>query len=554
MSLSIKVQRLSELTGRIRALRVARQGLLAFALLFLGHLLSDPCGAYHRVLCAELDEAARPGRRLLGALPREHAKTTLGSVALVLRELCLGADAPGGGKRNVLLIAANREEGAAKLRQIVAELEGNALLQRLFAARIAPARDARGRSVAYGDQGVVLASGARVGVLGFGGRVRGQLSGGRRLDLIVLDDPEDDASCASPKQRRKLRRWFDHALLNALDVNRGSLLWLGSLLHHDSVLAQELQQHGIGSRCEVLGSRKTTAIGDVVPCPEQLAPRAESQAARPERLEPSTSNLEPPSWRTLRLPAIGDNGAPLWPERWSLDKLVARRAEIGERAFAQEYQNQPVSLEQQVFRPERFRTFDPARLRRQGGEWVIEGLPLRVVIGVDPAIGEQARHDWFVALVLGLGRPAEPAGAPPLVYVLDVLRLKAPFAEQLKQLGALARAWLPQRIGIEAVAYQAALAQAAWDAGLPVLALAAQSRKWARIEAAALHQAEGRLFLPVSGAWVAAFRQEAAEYPVGSHDDQLDALARALEAGLPLAGGAWEVLSAGARRSEVDGF
>jgi len=53
---------------------------------------------------------------------------------------------------------------------------------------------------------------------------------------------------------------------------------------------------------------------------------------------------------------------------------------------------------------------------------------------------------------------------------------------------------------------------------------------------------------------VAAFRTEAAEYPAGSHDDQLDALARALEAGLPLIAGGGEVQSAGPQRSGVEGF
>jgi predicted phage terminase large subunit-like protein len=339
--------------------------------------------------------------------------------------------------------------------------------------------------------------------------------------------------------RGKLRRWVDQALLNALDVDRGSIVWLGSLLHHDCVLAQKMKQHEEKDE----GGRMKDEDGSSLP--------------------PSSFILHPMagSWRTLRLPAISDEGMPLWPERWNSAKLSARRAEIGERAFAQEYQNQPVSLSEQVFKPELFGTYDPAGLTYRAGEWSLDGVPLTVAVGVDPAIGEQAQHDWFAAVVLGLVRAGEAGwqlhdgqGALPLVYVLDVLRLKRPFAEQLSQLTALARRWLPRVIGIEAVAYQAALAQAAWDAGLPVQSVSGTSRKYARIEAAAVHQADGRMLLPIAGAWVAAFRQEAAEYPAGSHDDQLDALARALEVGLPLIGGAWPIATAGAARDDLKGF
>lgn len=575
-ALSAKVARLSALIQRISLLRLARQGLLAFAVLFLAHLLTDPCGAYHEQLCAQLDWAVAPGHRLLGALPREHAKTTLGTVALVLRELCLGADSPSGSKRNILLVSANREEAVGKLRQVVHELECNARLAAAFGAKIRPLRDAHGRNVAYADHCIVLAGGQRVGVLGFGGKVRGQLSAGRRLDLIVLDDPEDDNSVASPRIREKLRRWVDQALLNALDIDRGSVVWLGSLLHHDCVLAQKMNEHE--SRLQVTGDRlqliedrlqgtenreqkegnlaETCHLSPVISGREQVTAKTGFNC----NLKPVTCNLTEP-WRVLRLPAISDEGTPLWPERWSLAKLAARKAEIGERAFAQEYQNQPVSLSTQVFKPENFGSYDPAGLLHRAGEWTLDSVPLTVAIGVDPAIGEQAQHDWFAAVVLGLTRATdagwritEDRARLPLVFVLDVLRIKQPFAAQLQQLTALARRWSPRVIGIEAVAYQAALAQAAWNVGLAVQPVSGVSRKCARIEAAAVHQTDGRMLLPCAGAWVATFRQEAAEYPAGSHDDQLDALARALEVGLPLIGGAWNIAAAGAARDEVKGF
>ena len=173
MSPAALTKRVAKLTRAIRAKLTAQPSalmsgsLLLFALFFLRHLLTDPCGYYHRELCAQLDLACQAGRRLLGVLPREHAKTTLGTVALVLREVCLGR------KSNILLIAANREEAQAKLRLIIEELEHNALLKQAFGSKLAPARDLKGHRVAYADSEIVLAGGARISTLGFGGKVRG---------------------------------------------------------------------------------------------------------------------------------------------------------------------------------------------------------------------------------------------------------------------------------------------------------------------------------------------------------------------------------------------
>jgi len=63
----------------------------------------------------------------------------------------------------------------------------------------------------------------------------------------------------------------------------------------------------------------------------------------------------------------------------------------------------------------------------------------------------------------------------------------------------------------------------------------------------------GRVALPAHGAWVARLREEAAQYPSGKHDDQLDALARALEAAALLPGGG-EAFGAQSRRGRTKGF
>ncbi|MBN2080910.1 phage terminase large subunit [bacterium] len=499
----------TELAGRLNRLMKAMVRerlkfalpLLTFASLMLGHLLTDPAADYQRELCAALDEAMQPGRRLIGVLPREHAKTTLGTVALTLHELLRGE------KKNIMLIAANREEAQVKLRQIVNEIETNKLLPPAWRARLGPARDMKGQQVAYSDGEIVLANGARVSASGTLNKIRGQLTAGRRLDLVILDDPEDDQAVRNPDQRRKLAAWLDHVVLNALDVKQGSLVWLGTLLHHDSALAKWLERH------------------------------QETESAH---------------WRVIRHSAYTAAGEPLWPGRWTKARLAERQREIGDRAFAQEFLNQPLSLAGQVFRAGDFLSYDPAQLKQAGGQWYLGPEPLTVAIGVDPAVGEQSRHDYFAACVLGLAGSA----AAPRIYLLDLLRDRLRFSAQLTQLARLNRQWLPRLIGIESTAYQAVLSQRAWEAGLPVSALSDNRPKAVRIEAAAVHAARGAILLPTAGAWVAEFRSEALEYPAGAHDDQLDAFARGLETLLALEHGDQGVLGVATRtgHSETHAF
>lgn len=482
--------RLYKCITHLKATKPLRFGLLAFALAFLPHLLTNPCAPFHHEVATHLDWAIKPGNRLIGAIPREHAKTTLGTVALTLREICRGE------KQNIMLVAANSAEAEVKLRQIVNELETNPALIAGFGGRIKPARDTKGHNVAYADNEIILAGGCRVCTIGFGGKVRGQLSGGRRLDLIILDDPEDDTTVANPAMRKKLRDWADRALLNALDVEQGSLVWLGTLLHHDSVLAQWM-----------------------------------------------VAQVNRPNWRIVKYSALNDAGTPLWPGRWSREKLALRQAEIGDRAFAQEYLNQPVSLAGQLFKPGCFPVYNHRTLQLNNDGCFLGDLPLTVVAGIDPAIGQNAEHDYFAALVLGIDQQAR-------TFVLDVIRRRLPFSEQIRLVEELGAHWRPRLIAVESVAYQAALAQSLWERGLPVIQTKPKAPKAQRIEAVAARVATGTIKVPAVGSWVADFRQEAEEYPAGKHDDQLDALAMALEVGLPLVNGAGKIFTAGKGRKD----
>lgn len=77
--------------------------------------------------------------------------------------------------------------------------------------------------------------------------------------------------------------------------------------------------------------------------------------------------------------AILPDGTALWPEVWPLDKLEARRKEMGETAFRLQYQNDPTALIGAVFRPELVAAAEIGAFPPD--------LPTMRVVGVDMAYG-----------------------------------------------------------------------------------------------------------------------------------------------------------------------
>lgn len=58
------------------------------------------------------------------------------------------------------------------------------------------------------------------------------------------------------------------------------------------------------------------------------------------------------SWDVLNLPAISDAGDALWPERFTVEDLQSKRRAIGSRVFEALYQGRPTPLEGGVFKKE----------------------------------------------------------------------------------------------------------------------------------------------------------------------------------------------------------
>ncbi len=256
------------------------------------------------------------------------------------------------------------------------------------------------RGPKWGDSAFETRTDIRVTARSVGSQLRGTKHREQRPTLIILDDAEKDEHCRTLEQRTKIADWFHKVVLPALDPKAGTVLVVGTILHFDSLLANLLKQ----------GAVYRTAV-----------------------------------FRT-------DEQAPLWPERYDAAWLARERARIGSLAFNSEYRNDPTDSETQIFKPQwwQWYTKDQVRWDEVLGCWVWRDLPLTLYMGVDPAISLKESADFTALVTVGI----TPDGR---VLVLEARQERLDFPSQVDRIIERADFWRPRTIGIEVIAYQAAL-------------------------------------------------------------------------------------------------
>lgn len=238
----------------------------------------------------------------------------------------------------------------------------------------------------------------------------------------------------------------------------------------------------------------------------------------------------------INIPAIKEDGQPLWPERHPLWKLEQAR-DANEYDWWSLYMGEPRPRGGAVFRDVSFYEHAPT-------------TGYRIAIGVDLAYTEKTHADFSVALVLAewTEKREQPDGQlkPTKIYgVLDVRRqqVEAPaFAGTLRQLQA-------QYPGARTFSFIGGTEKGVIDflgtQGIRISTTHARTDKFVRAQPVAAAWNAGRVLISRTAPWASAFTAELANFTgIGDkHDDQVDALA-----------GAYSVLARGAGTSGVGGF
>ncbi len=121
------------------------------------------------------------------------------------------------------------------------------------------------------------------------------------------------------------------------------------------------------------------------------------------------------------------------------------------------------------------------------------------------------------------------------VFLLDQVRERADFARTLAMVRALTLRW-PQAMLklVEDKANGPAVISALRYEIPGIVPVQPLGGKLSRVQAVLPLVEAGNVYLPKDAPWVEAFRQECRSFPVGQHDDQVDAMSQALQRFLPM--------------------
>ncbi len=310
----------------------------------------------------------------------------------------------------------------------------------------------------------------------------GSGSAGMGADLVVIDDPFGSRGDAeSEVNREAVWDWITNDMLSRLEPD-GVAVITHSRWHSDDPIGR-IRAGRLGDDWTLL-TLPAEAYDDGTPDPLGRAP-----------------------------------GEPLWPARWSSEALQQRRRELGEYAYASLYQQRPQP--------------------RSGGMFPWAAW---IELGAVPQIPGRVVRYWDLAGTEPRGASHDPdytAGAlgGPMsdqrIALLDLARFRCGSAERLARMVEVAKAdraiygsrvswWIERPTGMTGAEQQQALSRALMHTGIAVQFESPTGDKTLRAEPLSAAAGAGNVCL-APGAWRDAFRSEAADFPRGAHDDQVDA-------------------------------
>lgn len=393
---------------------------------------------------------------------RESGKTTLVMQTFPLYSLFF----PAVERQYIVLIKQNQRLASKALKEIAALHKSNPLL--FHNVKKVVEQSAEAYEVELADwEGCRV----RIEAYGKGTAIRGLLWQGNRPDIIIIDDPQDLEDSLSPTVLDKDWEWF---LSDVKPLSKdGRIFVIGN---------------NLGEKCLI----------------ERIFEHAEELG-----------------FKTMRIPAIDENGRPTWGNQFPL-AFLAKEKESYRKAgkldiWYRERMCQAIASENQVFRREWFKFYSPNDV-----PYLLRTCS--IYIACDLAISEKESADYTAFVVVGVSPKND-------WYVLDCVYGRFNPSEAIDKLFCLVKRYKPVVVGIEKVAYQAAFAHFL-EKEMPrrniffnIEPLRANKQKEIRIAALAPRFKAGTIYFPDIADWLPELETELLTFPRGKHDDLCDALA-----------------------------
>lgn len=310
---------------------------------------------------------------------------------------------------------------------------------------------------------------------------------GRGAHLLLIDDPiKGREEADSERQREKLKDWYKSVAYTRL-MPGGAIIIIQTRWHEDDLMGWLIEEH---------------------------------------------THEE---WEILSLEALSEDGKALWPEAYPVESLLTIKKTVSEREWEALYQQRPRPATGAEFKRDWLQFYGNRPDHRRMG----------VVMLVDPSSGEKKTSGDYTSIwVIGLGEDEN-------YYVLDMLRDRLSLTERAEAVFSLHRKWRPGEVRYERYGMMGDIQYLRSEMDrknyrFRVVEVGGSIAKEDRIRRLVPLFQRGFIWMPQthmvvlrSGETVDLVEQfvsqEYLSFPVGKHDDMLDALARVAEPNLDLA-------------------
>lgn len=430
-----------------------------------------------------------PQNKVAVAAPRRTAKTTAvtqtcGLAAVLFRQ-----------RRYVLIVSDTITQAVQFLGEIKQQLAENEQLRTLFKIK-GFIKEAEDDFICMCEDGHTF----RMAAKGAEQKLRGLKWDGRRPDLILCDDLENDEIVMNKERRAKFKRWFYAALLPSMSKS-GKIMYVGTILHNDSLL-------------ESLMPKKMYRGYTLEP----LKTWVQDRLGKPRAVD---------GWISVKYKAhTPDFSEILWKENYTSEYFRELKSEYVAQGipdvYSQEYLNTPIDETLAYFRRADMRDFtdvDREFLNQAGWQ-----RHFNFYIGTDLAVSTLEVSDWSVFVVGGVDEKG-------YLWIFDIIRERMDAQEIVEVILKLERRWEPSTISMEKGQIEKSigpfLRQRMLDTGTfpNITAVSPSSDKLTRARSIQARMRAGGVKFDKVADWYYDFEDEAAIFPRGKHDDQIDALA-----------------------------
>ena len=227
-------------------------------------------------------------------------------------------------------------------------------------------------------------------------------------------------------------------------------------------------------------------------------------------------------WEVIELPAIMDNGNPLWPGYWSLKELSKLEKEMPVGRWKAQYQQQPVTQESSLIKRDWWR------------EWTHDDPPIceYVIQSWDTGFSAKEAADPSACVELGVFYLEGPNGQRQSnIIILDAFQKRMEFPELKEEAWSRYKRQQPDTVLIEAKGSGTPLIQELRMRGLPIQDFTGAVRgndKTVRVNTVSDLFSSGVVWYPSGRKFAEEIITQFEDFPVGEHDDLVDATTQAL--------------------------